>query len=127
MRIRKLIKGLENYGLDQKKFIKTIQNLKKSNDVIDYYVNKNLEENTFFSSKEKQLILKDEFFEQPYEIVFRSLSNSLSLVSKKYYAVRGKKIDRIMDDIRKNSFFRGTLGGCLIKKVNQTVIISKEY
>ncbi len=127
VRIRKLLKALENEGLDQKKFIKTIQNLKRSNDVIDYYVNKNLEENTFFSSKEKQLIIKNEFFEQPYEVVFRSLSNSLNFVSKKYYAVRGKKIDKIIADIRKSSFFRSTLGGCLIKKVNQTVIISKEY
>ena len=127
VRIRKLLKVLENEGLDQKKFIKTIQNLKRSNDVIDYYVNKNLEENTFFSSKEKQLIIKNEFFEQPYEVVFRSLSNSLNFVSKKYYAVRGKKIDKIIADIRKSSFFRSTLGGCLIKKVNQTVIISKEY
>ena len=127
VRVRKLLKALEKEGLDKKKFIKTIQNLKKSNDVINYYVNKNLEENTFFSSKEKQLIIKNEFFEQPYEIVFRSLSNSLNFVSKKYYAVRGKKIDKIIGDIRKSSFFRSTLGGCLIKKVNQTVIISKEY
>ena len=127
VRVRKLLKGLENDGLDKKKFIKTIQNLKKSNDVIDYYVNKNLEENTFFSSKEKQLFLNDNFFEQPYEVVFRSLSNTLNFVSKKYYTVRGKKIDRIIADIRKSSFFKGTLGGCLIKKVNQTVIITKEY
>ena len=127
VRIRKLLKGLKNDGLDKKKFIKTIRNLKKSNDVIDYYVNKNLKTNTFFSLKEKKLILTHEFFKQPYEIVFRSLSHSLGLVGKKYHPVRGKKIDKIIGDIQKSSFYRSTLGNCLIEKINQTVIISKEY
>ena len=125
-RIRKLLKGLKNDGLDRKKFIKTIENLKKSNDVVNYYVTKNLENNSFFSNKKKHLILNDEFFKQPHEIVFRSLSDSLNFVSKKYYSVRGKKIDKIIKDIQKSSFSRSTLGSCLIEKVNQTVIISKE-
>ena len=37
-----------------------------------------------------------------------------------------KKIDKIIKDIQKSSFSRSTLGSCLIEKVNQTVIISKE-
>ncbi len=126
VRIRKLLKGLENDGLDQNKFIKTIENLKRSNDVVNYHVKKNLENNSFFSSKKKYLILNDKFFKQPYEIVFRSLTDSLSFVSKKYYSVRGKKIERIIKNIQKNSFSKSTLGSCLIEKVNQTVIISKE-
>ena len=127
VRIRKLLKGLKNDGLDQKKFIKTIDNLKKSNDVVNYYVKKNLENNSFFSHTKKHLILNDKFFKQPYEIVFRSLSDSLNFVSKNYYSVRGKKIDKMIKDIQKSSFSRITLGRCLIEKVNQTVIISKEH
>ena len=41
-RIRKLIKDLEINGLDKRKFKKTINNLKSSNDVVNYYVNQNL-------------------------------------------------------------------------------------
>ncbi len=126
VRIRKLLNGLKNDGLDQKKFIKTIENLKKSNDVVNYYVTKNLENNSFFSNKKKHLILNDKFFKQPHEVVFRSFSDSLSFVSKKYYSVRGKKIDKIIKEIQKSSFSKSTLGSCLIEKVNQTVIISKE-
>ena len=126
VRIRKLLDGLRNDGLDQKKFAKTIENLKKSNDVVKYYVAKNLENNSFFSHKKKHLILNDKFFKQPHEIVFRSLSDSLNLMNKKYYSVRGKKIDKIIKDIQKSSFSKSTLGSCLIEKVNQTVIISKE-
>ena len=120
-------KGLKNDGLDQKKFVKTIENLKKSNDVVNYYVKKNLENNSFFSHKKKHLILNNKFFKQPHEVVFRSLSDSLNFVSKNYYSVRGKKIDKIIKDIQKSSFYRSTLGSCLIEKVNQTVIISKEH
>ncbi len=127
VRIRKLLKGLKNDGLDRKKFIKTIENLKESNDVVNYYVKKNLENNSFFSNTKKHLILNDKFFKQPSEIVFRSLSDSLNFVSKNYYSVRGKKIEKIIKDIQKKSFSRSTLGSCLIEKVNQTVIISKEH
>ena len=126
VRIRKLLNGLKKDGLDQKKFMKTIENLKKSNDVVNYYVTKNLVNNSFFSYKKKHLILNDKFFKQPHEIVFRSLSDSLNFISKKYYSVRGKKIDKIIKEIQKNSFSKSTLGGCLIEKINQTVIISKE-
>ena len=126
VRIRKLLTGLKNDGLDRKKFLKTIENLKKSNDVVNYYVTKNLENNSFFSHKKKHLILNDKFFKQPHEVVFRSLSDSLNFISKKYYSVRGKKIDKIIKEIQKSSFSKSTLGSCLIEKVNQTVIISKE-
>ena len=127
VRIRKLLKGLKNDGLDQKKFIKTIENLKNSNDVVNYYVKKNLKNNSFFSHTKKHLILNDKFFKQPHEIVFRSLSDSLNFISKNYYSVRGKKIDKIIKDIQKTSFSRCTLGNCLIEKVNQTIIITKEH
>ena len=40
---------------------------------------------------------------------------------------RGKKLDKIIKDIENNQSFRATLGGCIIEKVNETVIISKEH
>ena len=39
---------------------------------------------------------------------------------------RGKKIDFILDKIKRNTLKKETLAGCVIKKVNQTVIITKE-
>ena len=44
----------------------------------------------------------------------------------KYYAVRGKKIDKVINDIMRDRLSKATLGGCIIEKINQTVIISKE-
>ena len=81
----------------------------------------------FNMSNNTVLILDKSFFRQPYEIVFRSFSDSIKLIGQRYNAVRGKKIDNILDKIGKNSFNSETLGGCIIKKAHQTVIISKEY
>ena len=101
--------------------------MKKSNQAISFYVEKNKEINSFFDKNKKQLILNEDFFKHPYEVLFRSLSDSIKFIGNKYNAVRGKKIDYILDKIRQNSLRKETLGGCLIKKVRQTVIISKEY
>ena len=125
-RIRKFIKDLEINGLDKRKFKKTINNLKSSNDVVNYYVNQNLIVNSSSVDKSKKLILNENFFMQPSEVVFRSFSQSLKIVSNKYYPARGKKIDIIIRDIKKNQSLKKTLGGCIIEKFNQTVIISKE-
>ena len=127
IRVRKLIKVLKFNGLDNKKFNKTITNLKYSNFVINSDVMENLKNNTFFSNNKNKMIINNEFFNQPYEIVFRSFSNCLKIVGKRYYNVRGKKLDNIILKIRNNSNFKATLGGCIIKKVNQTIIVSKEH
>ena len=127
VQVRKLIKEFQNKGLDRKKLITTIKNLKHSNNVVDYYVNKNLKKNTFFSSKKKKLIIKNQYFNQPFEVILRSLSESIKFIGKRSYSVRGKKLAKIISKIENNRFFKQTLGGCIIEKVNQTIILSKEH
>ena len=86
-----------------------------------------MKKNSFFSSKENKLIINRDFFIQPHEVIFRSFSDGIRIIGKKYYSVRGKKLDNIIENIKNNSQLRVTLGGCIIEKVNQTVIISKEH
>ena len=126
IRVRKFISQLQENGLDKRKFFKTIQNLKHSNEVVKFFVKENLKKNTCFSSKNKNVIISENFFHQPNEIIFRSLSDVLQLVGKKHSPTRGKKIEKIIGQIENNRFLRATLAGCIIEKVNQTVIISKE-
>lgn len=126
IKIRKLIKEFEKSSLDKQKFISTIKNLKYSNGAVNFYVNKNLKKNSFFLEKENKIILNNDFFHQPHEVIFRSFSDSIRIIGKKYYSARGKKLDYVINKIRDNTFSKGTLGGCIIKKVNQTVIITKE-
>ncbi len=127
VKVRKLIEELQKNGLDKKKFFKTINNLKYSNDVVNFYVQKNLKDNVFFSSKKNSFILNKEFFENSYEVIFRAFSDLIKLLGNKDYPSRGKKIDKIIIDLQNNIVKKATLGGCIIEKVNQSVIISKEY
>ena len=99
VRIRNLIDELNKEGFDNKKFLKTINNLKFSNSVVDFYVNENLKKNTTYSNKERKLILNKNFFQQPHEVIFRAFSDSIKLIGKKHYSVRGKKLDKIINDV----------------------------
>ena len=81
---------------------------------------------SFLHEKSRELVLSENFFNHPYEVVFRSLSDSLKMIGKKYYYARGKKIDYILDKLKKNTFKKETLAGCVVKKVNKTIIITKE-
>ena len=125
-RIRNLIDSFEKEGLDKNKFLLTINNLQISNSSIKFYVEKNLIENTFFSTNHRQLILNSNFFKQSEEVIFRSFSMVLNLVNRKYYPARGKKLKYVIDRISKKDEVKLTLGGCVIQKINQTVFIIKE-
>ena len=127
IKVRNLIKQLEKNGLNKDKFAKTINNLQNSNKTIRFYVNENLKKNTSFLKRENQLLVSSDFFKQPEEIIFRSLSDSLQLIGKSHYSVRGKKLENIISKIKKNNISKVTLGGCIIEKVNETIIIKKEY
>jgi tRNA(Ile)-lysidine synthase len=126
VKIRNFLKQLEEEGLDRDKFILTIKNLKFANEAIKFYTEKNLENNITFFEKKNYVILKNSFFYNSSEVVFRSFSEVIKIVGKKYYPVRGKKIVNIIKLINNKPSFKVTLGGCLIKKVNETVIVSKE-
>ena len=127
VKIRKLIDKLQKNGLDKKKFLNTIKNLKYSDKAIKFYVNKNLKENTHYSPKENDYTINIDFFKQPHEIVFRSLTFIINVIGGKYYSPRGKKIDMIINKINNKELSKVTLGGCIIEMLHETVIISKEY
>ena len=126
VKIRNFLKQLENEGLDKSKFLLTIKNLKSANKTIQYYVKKNLSENAFFDNNKKLYILNNSFFHNSDEVNFRSFTEIIKLAGKKYYPVRGKKIEKVIKLIVTKSQFKVTLGGCIIKKVKETVIVSKE-
>ena len=125
-KVRNLISELKDAGFDQTKLSLTLKNLKSSNDSIIFYVKNNKKLNSYFNKKKKELILNQDFFNQPHDVVFRSLSESIKLIGEKYNLVRGKKLEKILKKIQENSLSKETLGGCVIKKVNQTVILRKE-
>ena len=126
IRIRKLINELKREGLDINKLKLSIKNLKDSDRTIKFYVSRNIEENTIYFENKQNFFLKRNFFYQPNEIVFRSLSNVLNKISKRYYSPRGKSLVELINKVKFKDFKKSTLGGCIVEKINESVLISRE-
>ena len=126
VRIRKYRKDMEREGLDTRKITKTIKNLISANQAINFYKNKALYKHVSFLSKNKCLINKQILSEEAGEIIFKSFSDILSLVSGTYYPPRSKKVINLIDRIKKNKFTKSTLVGCIVEEKDNFILISKE-
>ena len=84
IKVRNLIKRFEDFGLDKKKFQLTIENLKKSDQSIKFYVEKNKKENSIFNYRKNELILKDNFFDNSYDSESTELYNNINIKNSKF-------------------------------------------
>ena len=126
-KVRKLILNLEKDGLTFKKFKLSLNNLSKSNYAVDYYVKKNIKDNSNYLKLTKTIILKNDFLKQPDEIVFRSFSEVIQKVGKKETLARGTKVENLLKYLKSvNNHSKKTLAGCIIQKIENSVIISRE-
>ena len=127
VRIRKILKEFQKEGLEAKKINLTINNLKSASNALDFFTKKNINDNAVYFKKKQSCFLNKFFFLNPDEVVLRSMSTILNNLSGRYYPPRGKKIKRlILLMTSKNKAKKTTLGGCIIEKVYETVIINKE-
>ncbi len=127
VKVRKLILNLEKDGLTFNKFKLSLNNLSKSNNAIDYYVQKNINNNSNYLKLNNSIILKDDFLKQPDEIVFRSFSELIQKIGKKDTFARGVKVANLLKFLKStNNYSKKTLSGCIIQKLENSVIISKE-
>ena len=117
---------MEREGLDTRKIIKTVDNLVSANQALNFYKNKALYKHASFVSKNRCLINKQIFSEEAGEIIFKSFSDILSLVSGTYYPPRSKKIINLIDRLKKDKFTKSTLGGCIVEEKNNFILVSKE-
>jgi len=126
-RIRKILIQLDKEGLNFDKFYLTLKNLSKSNQVIEFFVDKNVIENSKYFEKEKKIILNQSFFKNPDEIILRSFMQVIQNISKKKNYPRGKKVLGLLDSIKfSNKNVKLTLSGCIIEKISDSVIIYPE-
>ncbi len=126
-RIRKLLINLNKEGLKLNKFYLTLKNLSKSNQVIEFFVEKNIIENSKYFEKNKKIILNYSFFKNPEEIILRSFMRLIQNISNKKNYPRGKKVLGLIDSLRfSNKNVKLTLSGCIIEKISNSVIIYQE-
>ena len=126
VKIRKYRDNLAAEGLDTYLVIKTINNLLSANKALSYYKNKALSKHVSFISKNKCIINRKIFSDEAWEIVFKSFSAILTLISGSYYPPRSKKIINLINRLKKINFAKSTLGGCIIENRNNFILISKE-
>ena len=117
---------MEKEGLDTSKIIKTVNNLLSANKALNFYKKKALYKHVSFLSKNKCSINTQIFSDEAGEIIFKSFSDILSLVSGTYYPPRSKKIISLIERVKKTRFNKSTLGGCIIEKKDNFILISKE-
>ena len=126
-RIRKLLKNLEKDGLNFNKFYLTLKNLSKTDKAIEFFIQKNVAENSRYIKKSKKIILNKSFFNTPDEIILRSFTKVISLISVKKNYPRGKKVVELVDSLKfSNKNVKMTLSGCIIEKIKDSVIICPE-
>ena len=126
VRVRKYREDLDREGLDTKKIIKTINNLLVAKNALDFYKNKALRKHVNFISKNKCIINFSLFKEEADEVIFKSISDIISLIAVKDYPPRSFKIVNLIDRAKGRKFKKCTLGGCIFEKKDGYFLISKE-
>ena len=126
IRIRNLINNLKSEGMNLEKLRLTIKNLSDSNSTINFYVDENIKSNSKYFGQKQYYILSSSFFNQPNEIVFRSLVNLIKKIGNKYYPPRGKSISQLLSKFKSGEIEKINISGCILEKINNSIIIYKE-
>ena len=124
-----MINYLKKNGLDEKKFKMTFENLISSNNSVEFFVQKNISENSSISLSKNgnsRAFLSSEFFSSTDEIILRSFTKILQDISGRYFPARGKRVSKTIHQIRQKSVLKTTIGGCVIEKIENSVVIYRE-
>ena len=109
------------------KFYLTLKNLSKTDKAIEFFIQKNVAENSRYIKKSKKIILNKSFFNTPDEIILRSFTKVISLISVKKNYPRGKKVISLINSLKlSNNKVKLTLSGCIVEKIVDSVIIYPE-
>tara|TARA_Y100000590_G_scaffold300982_1_gene339318 strand:- start:1292 stop:2347 length:1056 start_codon:yes stop_codon:yes gene_type:complete len=126
IKVRKYREKMKEEGFNTSNIVKTVNNLMLANKALNFYKNKALYKYVSFVNKNKCLVNQEILTNEAQEIIFKSFSDILSLVSGKYYPPRSKKIISLLKRLRGNKYNKSTLGGCVIEKKDSFLVISKE-
>jgi tRNA(Ile)-lysidine synthase len=124
-KIRDLIKLFEKSGIKHDKIISSINNLGTTRDTLNNYISKI--EKICVTKKRKELSINLKFFSSENdEIQLKIFSNCIKNISKSYYPPRAKKIVNLLNRVKSEKELKATLGGCIIQKINNNLVIYKE-
>ena len=124
-KIRVLIKRFEKSGIKHDRIISSINNLGVTRDTLNTYISK-IEKNCVTKKKKKIVISLSSLSTESEEIKLKIISNCITKISKNYYPPRAKKVLNLLNGIKLDKKIKSTLGGCVIHKIQNNLVIYKE-
>jgi len=124
-KIRNLIKQFEKSGIKHDRIINSINNLAATRDKLNSYIQR-VEKNCAIKKKKTVHINLKKFLFENNEIQLKIFSNCIKYISKNYYPPRAKKVLNLLGRIKSYKKLKVTLGGCVINKLQNNLIIYKE-
>jgi tRNA(Ile)-lysidine synthase len=124
-KIRNLVGKFEKSGIKRDQIINSINNLASTRDTLNAYI-KGIEKKCLTKKKNIVSINLNAFLSENNDIQLKILSNCLKNISKNYYPPRAKKVLNLISRIRVKKEIKATLGGCIINKRQNNLIIFKE-
>ncbi|MDA7606134.1 tRNA lysidine(34) synthetase TilS [Pelagibacteraceae bacterium] len=124
-KIRGLIKHFEKSGIKHDRIINSINNLGATRDTLNAYILR-VEKNCITKKKEKIVISLKNLSIENEEIQLKIISNCITSISKNYYPPRAKKVLNLLNGIKSDKKIKSTLGGCVIHKIQNNLVIYKE-
>ena len=124
-RIRNLQESLETSGINYDQVIRSIRNLASSRDTLDQYFNK-IYKNTVKKKNNIIIINLKNFNKINQEMKMRVFKKAIKDLTKAYYSIRSKKIFNLIDKIKAKKNAKLTLGGCIISREKNCIILNKE-
>ena len=123
--IRNLIKQFEKNGIKRDQIINSINNIASTRDTLNSYIQK-IEKKCLTMKKDKILLDLKTLLLENNDIQIKILSNSIKHISKNYYPPRARKVLNLISRIKSEKEMKVTIGGCIINKRQNNLIISKE-
>ena len=123
--IRRLVKTLNNMGIESQQILRSIRNISSSNNFINNYFNKIFKQ-IVVSKKSKYVIDLKRFNEQSDEIQIKTFNKIFNKINKKYYPSRAKKVISMYKALKNKDFAKTTLANCLIEKKGLKICVKRE-
>ncbi len=124
-KIRILIKQFEKSGIEHERIISSINNLGITRDTLNTFISR-VEKICVKKKKNETVVYLNDFLLENGEIQLKVLSNCIKNVSRNYYPPRAKKIVNLLNKVKFDKRLKVTLGGCIIHKTHNNLVICKE-
>ena len=124
-KVRNLKKPLEKSGIKYEQIFKSIQNLSFSKVTLERYLNKVFKD--LIKKKNLEILINlKKYNNLNYDTKIALINEAVKQIKKNYYDLRSKKVQNLINNIKKINFKKSTLGGCVFFKKGDNLCLKLE-